>query len=71
MDVIEELIERKDRLENENRRLKVALWFYAEGRHLWHADERAATSNEEWDSVSGIVENGGYALEILRSLENG
>ena len=70
MDVIKELIERKSRLENENRQLKAALWFYAEGRHLWNADERERTSKEEWDSVSGVVENGGYAREVLWSFEN-
>lgn len=69
MDVIKELIERKSRLENENRRMKAALWFYAEGRHLWDADERDPAC-DAYDRVSGQVENGKYAREVLGSFEN-
>lgn len=53
------------RLEIENIQLKCALAFYAEGRHLWHADKRDATTHKEYDSVSGVVENGAYASETL------
>lgn len=60
----------KVRLETENLQLKCALEFYAEGRHLWHADKRDATTHKEYDSVSGVVENGAYAFEKLREIED-
>ena len=60
----------KLRLETENLQLKCALEFYAEGRHLWHADKRDATTHKEYDSVSGVVENGAYAFEKLREIED-
>ena len=60
----------KLRLETENLQLKCALEFYAEGRHLWHADKRDATTHKEYDSVSGVVENGAYAFKKLREIEN-
>ena len=60
----------KLRLETENIQLKCALEFYAEGRHLWHADKRDATTHKEYDSVSGVVENGAYAFEKLREIED-
>ena len=60
----------KLRLETENLQLKCALEFYAEGRHLWHADKRDATTHKEYDSVSGVVENGAYAFKKLREIED-
>lgn len=60
----------KVRLETENLQLKCALEFYAEGRHLWHADKRDATTHKEYDSVSGVVENGAYAFGKLREIED-
>ena len=60
----------KLRLETENQHLKCALEFYAEGRHLWHADKRDATTHKAYDSVSGVVENGAYAFEELQKIEN-
>lgn len=60
----------KLRLEKENLQLKCALEFYAEGRHLWHADKRDATTHKEYDSVSGVVENGAYAFKKLREIED-
>ena len=60
----------KLRLETENLQLKCALEFYAEGRHLWHADKRDSTTHKEYDSVSGVVENGAYAFEKLREIED-
>ena len=60
----------KLRLETENLQLKCALEFYSEGRHLWHADKRDATTHKEYDSVSGVVENGAYAFKKLREIEN-
>lgn len=61
---------KKLRLETENLQLKCALEFYAEGRHLWHADKRDATTHKEYDSVSGVVENGAYAFKKLREIED-
>lgn len=60
----------KLRLETENLQLKCALEFYAEGRHLWHADKRDVTTHKEYDSVSGVVENGAYAFKKLREIED-
>lgn len=60
----------KLRLETENLQLKCALEFYAEGRHLWHADKRDATTHKEYDSVSCVVENGAYAFKKLREIED-
>lgn len=60
----------KLRLETENLKLKCALEFYAEGRHLWDADERDPAC-DAYDRVSGQVENGTYAFKTLREIEDG
>ena len=52
------------KLESENKRLREALAFYAHGKHLWKADERDPAC-DAYDLVSGRVENGKYAQEVL------
>ena len=54
----------RNRLREENKRLREALAFYAHGKHLWDADERDPAC-DAYDLVSGQVENGEYAREVL------
>lgn len=59
-----ELHEKIGKLEAENKRLREALAFYAHGKHLWDAYERDPAC-DAYDRVSGQVENGKYAREVL------
>lgn len=54
----------EDEKDKENKRLCEALAFYAHGKHLWDADERDPAC-DVYDLVSGQVENGKYAREVL------
>lgn len=59
----------EDEKDKENKRLREALEFYAHGKHLWDADERDPAC-DSYDIVSGQVENGKYAMEVLEGNEN-
>lgn len=54
----------EDAQAEEIKRLREALAFYAHGKHLLDADERDPAC-EAYDLVSGQVENGKYAQEVL------
>lgn len=54
-------------IEEENKRLREALAFYAHGKHLWDTDQRDSAC-EAYDRVSGQVENGHFAREVLEEL---
>lgn len=53
----------EDAQEAENNRLQKALAFYAHGIHLWKAG--SVVVFDAYDLVSGQVENGKYAREVL------
>ena len=53
---------RIEELEEENKRLREALEFYALGKHLLKA---SGVVCDAYDIVSGQVENGKYAQEVL------
>ena len=53
---------RIEELESENKRLREALEFYALGKHLLKA---SGVVCDAYDIVSGHVENGKYAQEVL------
>ena len=53
---------RIEELESENKRLREALEFYALGKHLLKA---SGVVCDAYDIVSGQVENGKYAQEVL------
>ena len=57
-----ELPEKIGKLEEENARLREALEFYALGKHLLKA---SGVVCDAYDIVSGKVENGKYAQEVL------
>ena len=54
---------RIEELEEENKRLREALEFYALGKHLLKAS--GVVVCDAYDLVSGKVENGKYAQEVL------
>ena len=54
---------RIEELEEENKRLREALEFYALGKHLLKAS--GVVVCDAYDIVSGQVENGKYAQEVL------
>ena len=56
------LPEKTGKLESENKRLREALEFYALGKHLLKA---SGVVCDAYDLVSGKVENGKYAQEVL------
>ena len=58
----DELHGRIEELESENKRLREALEFYALGKHLLKASSVVC---DAYDIVSGQVENGKYAQEVL------
>ena len=55
---------RIEELEEENKRLREALEFYALGKHLLKAS--GVVVCDAYDLVSGKVENGKYAQEALK-----
>ena len=59
---IEQCNGRIEELEAENKRLREALEFYALGKHLLKA---SGVVCDAYDIVSGQVENGKYAQEVL------
>ena len=59
---IEQCNGRIEELESENKRLREALEFYALGKHLLKA---SGVVYDAYDIVSGQVENGKYAQEVL------
>ena len=59
---IEQCNGRIEELEAENKRLREALEFYALGKHLLKA---SGVVCDAYDIVSGQVENGKYAKEVL------
>ena len=59
---IEQCNGRIEELESENKRLREALEFYALGKHLLKASSVVC---DAYDIVSGQVENGKYAQEVL------
>ena len=59
---IEQCNGRIEELESENARLREALEFYALGKHLLKA---SGVVCDAYDIVSGQVENGKYAQEVL------
>ena len=59
---IEQCNGRIKELESENKRLREALEFYALGKHLLKA---SGVVCDAYDIVSGHVENGKYAQEVL------
>ena len=59
---IEQCKGRIDELEAENKLLREALEFYALGKHLLKA---SGVVCDAYDIVSGQVENGKYAQEVL------
>lgn len=56
-------------LEDENKRLREALEFYARGGHLVDADE-CDPACDAYDRASGQIENGWFARETLEKEEN-
>ena len=61
---IEQCNGRIEELEAENARLREALEFYALGQHLRKAS--GVVVCDAYDLVSGQVENGKYAKEVLK-----